>query len=69
MADDVEGFKTKQYPDKTTGKDVPLYVCRKCTPDFDTFDADDARAHTANGIHNTIGEPVQVYPTGQEVPK
>lgn len=46
-----DGFKVTSYPDVTAEKDVPLYVCQTCRPQWDTFDPKAAEAHTANGIH------------------
>ena len=46
------GIEEIAYPNVETGKDVPLFVCRKCRPQWDTFDKATAKAHADNGIHN-----------------
>jgi hypothetical protein len=51
MADAPEGFKLVKYPNTATGKDVDLFVCAKCRPQWDTFDREAAKAHTDEAIH------------------
>lgn len=60
---DIAGFKTTKYPDVATGKDVDLYVCNKCSPSWDTFDANEAKAHAEAGVHREIGQATPVPPT------
>lgn len=64
---DVEGFKTTKYP-QLEGKDVDLYICKKCVPDWDTFDAQAAKEHTDAGVHNALGQPLVAPPPGQVMP-
>lgn len=54
-----DGFTVTSYPDVTAEKDVPLYVCTVCRPQWDTFDPKAAEAHTAGGVQNpqlVVGE-------------
>jgi hypothetical protein len=45
------GFKAVPYPNVQTGRDDTMYVCQDCEPAWDTFDVQQAKAHTATGVH------------------
>ncbi len=47
-----KGFKVVAYPNLLTLQDDTLYVCETCVPAWDTFNLDEAVAHTAADLHN-----------------